>query len=111
MGLTDKTLTEVRELAQTLGIQDIFSKTRKKLEQEIALIQKPADIAPEPIVVDIVQAEEFPVDDVLKPFIDRGLRYRVDNGRWYMAHGERTDEGSLDMPIAHIVRCAEKILA
>lgn len=111
MGLVDKTLTEIRELAQSLGVQDIFGKTRKKLEQEINNKQLPEPVQSEPVQIDIIAAQELPVDDVLKPFIARGLHYMVQENRWYMAHGARTDEGSIDMPIAHIVRCAEKIMA
>lgn len=109
MGLEDKSVVELRELAQSLGVSNIFSKKKEILIQEISLKQSGEVTKPEPIKVDIVSSD-MPVDDALKPFIAMGLKYRVVDGRWYMEHDIRTDEGSVDMPILHVVRCAERIM-
>lgn len=104
-----KSLTEVRAIAQTLGISDIFSKTKAKLEQEISLKK-----APEPIVNTLVETPII-VNDLSHPpsldaFIARGLKYSERDGRWYMSFGERTDEGNLDVNELQLFRCAERIM-
>ena len=121
--LKDKSLHELRAIAQGYGIADIFSKDAVQLAQAIEL--KQVTMAPA-LEVPFVQpsydarlmtaapadiSDEKSVRELLQPLVDRGLHLSFDPERWYMAHGKRTDEGTMRMPLRVVLRCAEKLMA
>ena len=122
--LREKSVTDLRSIAQGYGISDLFSKDKNALIQAIELKQQ--DMQPEAKVV-IPRPEydarlmtkppskkirkEEDAYNLLKPYIDRGLVFTVDEERWYMRFKDKTDEGTKRMPLRVLLGCAEKLLA
>lgn len=120
--LRNKSMTDLRGIAQSFGVADIFKKDQNQLLQAIEIKQKelspvqPMDI-PKPAYdarlmtkppakkTDRQLAEEY-----LAPYVVRGLHIAYDEERWYMRCGKRTDEGTLRMPPAHLLKCAEQVM-
>lgn len=116
--MKSKSLIELRGIAQSLNIPDIFQKDQVQLIQAIELKQqgfmpKPEAAIPHVIIVDKAKdtTDTNAIKNMLEPFIQRGLHLSFDATRWYMKHGKRTDEGTLTMPLRVVLRCAEKIFA
>lgn len=112
-----KSLTELRALAQSLGVPDVFKKERNQLEQAVLLKQQEA--APKPIVVDIplpmyiptaVKASEYDIIPMITPYVSSGLKFRIEGDRWYMSIGKMTDEGTMLMPVRAILGCAQRLM-
>lgn len=120
--LQNKSLVELRGIAQSFGIANIFQMDAAQLRQQIELKQQ-GIAKPEPIVIPtpaydarlmteqpgkICELEE--VEELLAPYVQRGLHARFDDERWYFSHGKKTDEGTLRMPVRIILKCAEAVL-
>jgi len=120
--LRQKSIHELRGIAQSFGITDIFEKDAVRLAQEIELKQvklvPPPPILPEKPQYDARLMTKPPariskpmeITELLEPYIVLGLKVRMDEERWYFAYGEKTDEGPLRMPPRNILICAEKIM-
>lgn len=120
--LENKTLVELRGIAQSFNVDNIFQKDKNQLLQDISL--KRDSLIPEP-AINIPKPEydarlmsrppsrkstQREIEELLTPHISRGLRITFDNERWYMAIGKKTDEGTIRMPLATVLYCANKIL-
>ncbi len=122
MSLRDKSLTELRGIAQSFGVDDIFKVDNKKLIQMIALKQQalvptPKIEIPKPeydarlmTKPPSKKSEQVEAEKLLAPYIAKGLRVRFEDERWYMSYRNKTDEGTLRMPLRVVLRCAEKVL-
>lgn len=120
--LQKKSLTELRGIAQSFGIADLFQKDKIQLVQAIEMKQQ--GIAPAPKVTipkpeyDARLMTKAPsrmssrpeIEELLALYVARGLHVDYDNERWYMSFGKKTDEGTLRMPLRTILYCADKIL-
>lgn len=104
MGLNKQSVVKIRAIAQEAGIPDVFSKTKGEL---IAALNAKKPEAKE-ASLELPPKQE--AASFLQAVVDLGLAYRVDGQRWYMSFCGKTDEGSLDMPEAHIVACAERLV-
>lgn len=123
--LAKKSIHQLRAMAQAFGINDIFEKDARHLIQEIELKHAPTVRAP-------VQLPPLPAYDarlmtkppskrsncedlvaLMKPYITLGLKFSFDeNGeRWFMALRDRRDEGTMRMPLRHVVDAARRLLA
>lgn len=120
--MKNKSLHQLRGIAQSYAIPDIFAKDAKQLIQAIELKQQ--DMIPEP-AIEIKQPEYDPrlmtkvparksdqqaVKELLAPFVKLGMHLTFDQEHWYMRHDKKTDEGTLRMPLRVILRCAERIM-
>lgn len=120
--LENKSLVELRGIAQSFNIDDIFQKDKNQLLQAIslkreALIPEPKIVIPRPEYDARLmtkppsrKSDQQEIEELLKPHIARGLGVSFDEERWYMAHGKRTDEGTIRMPLSTVLYCANKIL-
>lgn len=123
MSLQDKSITELRTIAQGLGVAGILSKTSSQLisaieaKKETIFEVKPP--APETIIIDSRLRDAPPAEsvtedmllEVLLPFINRGLIVEFpDEYTWEMINGKRTDTGTMAQPLRNVVRCAERIM-
>lgn len=121
--LRDKPLVDLRGMAQAFGITDIFEKDATQLAQEIEQRRDRMadDVAPKLPERPIYDArlmwthrdkKSNPTDIVglLEQHITMGLKLSFDEERWYMAWGERNDEGTLRMPLRHVLDCAERVM-
>lgn len=122
--LSKKSLTELRGIAQSFDVADIFQKDQKQLIQAIEMKQQA--IAPAPKIeipkpeYDARLMNKPParlsdvqmIEELLAPYVARGLRLNFDeNGeRWFMSRGKMTDEGTVRMPPRHVLHCAEKMM-
>jgi len=120
--LRKKSLTDLRAIAQSYSIPDIFSKTDIQLIQAIELKQQ--EMLPKHVVEipkpeydarlmnkppsKISHVDE--IKELLKPYVERGLHVKFDHERWYMSHGKKTDEGTLRMPLRSVLNCADQIM-
>lgn len=122
MSLQGKTLTQLRGIAQSYGISDIFQKDQRHLIQAIEL--KQTDLQPKP-KIEIPKPEydarlmsrppsrksdRAQIEELLAPYVARGLRLSFSDEQWFMACGKKTDEGTIRMPLKIVLRCAERIL-
>lgn len=120
--MEDKSLHQLRGIAQSFGIKDIFSKTESQLKQEIelkqvALVAPPAPDVPKPpydarlmTKPPAKKSDQALLEEYLEPYIKRGLHVRFDEERWYFQYDKKTDEGTLRMPPRVVLQCADKIL-
>lgn len=123
--LRKKSLTELRGIAQSFGVADIFQKDKPQLVQAIEM--KQAGIAPAP-KVEIAKpaydarlmtkppsrrSDQQEVEELLQPYIQRGLLLSFDEHgeRWFMRFDKKTDEGTMRMPLRHVLLCANKVMA
>lgn len=120
--LSNKSQTELRGIAQMLGIADVFQKDKTQLIQAIELKQANMGTpAPAPVPQPEYDArlmtkspakrsDQASIEDVLKEHIARGLHLSFDDERWYMQLDRRTDQGTLRMPLRHVLYCANRIM-
>lgn len=120
--LRNKSLTELRGMAQSFGIADLFSMDAAQLAQAIELRQQ--DLVPpkpEPIdrpVYDARLMDKPParksdremLEEYLAPYVARGVVLTFDEENWYMRLGIKSDQGTLRMRPATAIRCAERLL-
>lgn len=119
--LERKSLSELREIAQSFGIGDIFEKTTTQLAQEIAIKHKPAPVKQElpkiPNDVRLTDAKPAAIGspqeivELLEPYIKRGLKLELHAETWDMHSGVKHDSGSMRMPLKHILMCARKVFS
>jgi hypothetical protein len=121
--LQKKSLTELRAIAQAFGVPDLFQKDKPHLIQ--AIETKQAGLAPAPkIEVPKPQydarlmtrppsqcSSREEMEELLAPYISRGLNVNYDEERWYMSFAKKTDEGTMRMPLRIVLHCAERLLA
>ncbi len=118
MGLDKKNMTELRGIAQSLGVKNVFSLKKSQLIDKIKIksSEVAADTTPPRVETIIIEIPQEPVREpdrlaeVLSEFISRGLRFNIKDTRWYMGFVGRTDEGGVDMPIRAIIKCAERLI-
>lgn len=120
MSLANKTITELRGIAMALSVPDVFSKDKAHLVQEIQARQESATRneskreVQQTYVINSRGKEQCcdaeALEKILQPLKDRGLHTRYDEDRWYFRCGQKSDEGTLMMPMLTAVRCAEKIM-
>lgn len=120
--LQQKSLTEIRAIAQALKVPDIFKKEKHHLIQAIELQQdilvpRPKIEIPKNVydarLMSHSPAEKSSreeLDELLVPYVQRGLKVRYDEERWYFSRDRKTDEGTLRMPLRVVLRCAERML-
>jgi hypothetical protein len=123
MTLLKKSLTDLRAIAQSYSIPDIFQKTNIQLIQAIELKQQ--DMLPKH-VTEIPKPEydarlmlkpparmsnRALIEEALQPYIERGLHVSFDDETWSMKFGKRSDTGTLRQPLRNILQCAGKVLA
>ena len=121
--LQDKSLIELRGIAQSLSIPDVFQKDKLQLVQAIEFKQQAVTVAPKiemprpPYDARLMTQAPAKIGDkdevwgMIEPLIKRGLHAKFDEERWYFSHGKKTDEGTLRMPLRNIIKCAEAVLA
>lgn len=122
--LQGKSLVQLRGIAQSYDIPDIFQKDERQLIQAIEL--KQASIQPD-AKVEIPKppydarlmlkppsnkTNRADIEEILAPHVSRGLRLTFDenNERWLMSFGKKTDEGTVRMPLRVVLRCANKVM-
>lgn len=122
--LEQRSLSEIRGIAQSLGIPDIFSKDAKHLLQDISLKR---DLATKPKITlpplppfDARMMDKSPsrrsnpkeIVEVLEPYIKLGLKLSFDEHgeRWYARYGERTDEAPTRMPLRQIILLIHRLM-
>lgn len=122
-GLTNKSIHDLRAIAQTFGVKDIFAKDQKRLIQDIEI--KTQDMIPKPMV-EIPKPEydarlmtrppakmstEESIMDLLEIHIRQGLKVTFpDPERWEMRFDGRTDTGNMRMPLRVVLGCAERLM-
>lgn len=123
MMLAGKSLVELRSIAQSYDIPDIFEMTDVQLRQAIeskaqVMAQSFAPKLPERPGYDARltawardrRAKPSEIMDVLQPHIALGLHVKIDEESWYMAYGERNDQGTIRMPLRTVLHCAERLM-
>lgn len=122
MTLRNKSVHQLRAIAQGYSIPDIFQMDDKQLIQAIELKQQ--DMIPEPALVIPAPAydarlmtkppsrlsDEAQIREILAPHVAAGLRVTFDPERWYLQWDKRTDEGTLRMPLRTVLHCANQIM-
>ncbi len=115
--LKKKSLTELRTIAQGLGVEDIFSKSLAHLKQEIE--KKHGELIPKEKIVIPVEYKTLPTGNIidkeelmelLQPYIARGLKVIISDETWKFSLGKRNDSGTLRMPVRIALKKAQEIL-
>lgn len=120
--LRKKSVHDLRTIAQSFGVTDIFEKDAVHLAQEIELKQQklipPPLVLPPPPDYDARLMTKPParrssmseITDLLAPYIKIGLKLTFDNEHWYMHSGVKNDCGTIRMPLRNILDCAVKVM-
>lgn len=116
-----QSLTELRGLAQSMGVKWSFSDDKNSLQQKIRLRQTdmlPAPALPVVPVPDDQRMRTMPpskvsnetlVRQMLEPYISRGLNVTFENNHFFFRYKERTDSGTLRQPPRVILKCAARL--
>ena len=116
--LNDKSLTELRTIANGLGIKDIFSKSPAVLIHDIE-VKHSALIPKEKIIVPIEyrlisstdMCDKDELLELLEPYIQRGLKVFIGDETWRFSFGNKNDSGTLRMPYKIALKKAAEVLA
>ena len=120
--LRKKSIHDLRVIAQSFGIADIFEKTANILSQEIELKQqkivKPVIELPSEPEYDVrlmtakpyAKASMDSAIEILEPYIKMGLKLKFDEEHWYMDYQTRNDMGTIRMPLRHMLRAAQRLM-
>ncbi len=121
--LRDKSLTDLRGIAQSYDIADIFQKDVAQLVQAIELRQeqlqpKPKVVIPKPAYdarlmtkIPAKKSEQQMIEELLEPYVTKGLKISFPEPEvWAMSFGKRNDTGSMRIPPRIILKCADKVL-
>ncbi len=120
--LCKKSIHDLRVMAQAFGISNIFEQTAERLAQEIELKQQnlvppKVPLPPKPeydarLMTKAPSRRSSAVDitNLLEPYIKMGLKLKFSEEQWFMAHGIKTDEGTIRMPLRHVLDCARKMM-
>lgn len=120
--LEQKSLHQLRSIAQGYNIPDIFAKTRQQLEQDISLKQTESIPKPEPKPVAVeydarlmsrppakICTREI-LEDLLSEHINRGLVLTFPTPEeWHMKLDRREDTGTMRQPPRNVLECANRI--
>jgi len=122
MALSSKTLTQLRGLAQSLGVADVFALDRNHLMQEIQRKQLEVSI-PARVEVPLPAydarlmtkppAKRMDIDELgklLAPYVELGLRVEFTPEMWKMTYNRKSDQGTLRMPPRVVLQCARKLM-
>lgn len=122
MSLNNKSLTQLRAIAQSYDVADIFQKDAILLIQAIELKQKGMIPAPK---IEILKPEydarlmtkipsrksvKHEIEELLAPYAARGLALSFDEENWFMSIGKKNDSGTIRQPLRQILRCADKLM-
>lgn len=118
--LASKSLVELRGIAQSLGLPDIFTSSKTHLVQAIEhKISAGGEavresLPPARIVVELDQApgesgDRAAIRRALEPYIARGLRLSFSDYGWMIDMAGRHDEGCWGVPLRVICACAEVV--
>lgn len=122
--LRDRSIHELRGMAQAFGVADIFEKDIPHLIQDIELRQQTLAPAPVPLpplpdydarLMTKPPSKRSVPDDVvtlLEPYITRGLRFTIDDNAetWAMQFNKVTDSGTMRMPMRHLLEAARRVM-
>ena len=118
MSLNKKTLTELRGIAQNMGLIPRYDVGREQLLQDISMYVA-AKVAPpeKPIQINILQGSDTGVlrqDDILhalRGFIELGVNISFpDEHTWMMECNGRQDTGTMSMGMWNVIQCARDIV-
>lgn len=121
--LHKKSIHDLRAIAQSYAIPDIFAKTQAQLIQAIELKQQ--DMVPK--ADNTIARPEYDarlmtkapartsdraeIVGLLREHIARGLHVTFpEPERWHMQWGKREDTGTTRMPLRTVLKCAEEIM-
>lgn len=120
--LRNKSIHDLRVIAQSFGVTDIFEKDAIHLAQEIELKQQRL-IPPPPVIIPKPEYDArlmtkpparrsttIAATELLAPYIQRGLKLSFTEETWSMAFGTKNDCGSLRMPLRNMIICAQKVM-
>lgn len=121
--LKGKTLTQLRGIAQSFGIKDIFALDEVKLRQQIEMRQ--SDLNPAPKIE--VKQPEYDSRLMLRPpdkhmtaaqahewvkeYVAKGLKFRTTEEQWFMSFDKKNDQGTLRMPPRVLLKCAAQVMS
>ncbi len=118
MSLEKKSLTQLRSIAQSMGIVPDFADDKAQLLQKIAeyTTEKVAEPV-RPVQVNInypaesnVLTQEM-IQEAVKPFQDFGLRVSFPDARtWEMHCNDKHDSGTMAMSLWSVVQCAKSVI-
>lgn len=123
--LRTKSVHDLRIIAQSFSVADIFEKDAVHLAQEIELKQQklippPVILPPQPeydarlmTKLPANRASPMEVTDLLTPYLEMGMKLSFDENaeHWTMSSGKKADTGTLRMPLRAILHCAAKVVA
>jgi hypothetical protein len=119
--LKDKSLTQLRGIGQSYGLSNIFQKDANQLRQEIEDKQQAVLPKQEPIpkpeydarLMTKIPSKRSPrqeAEELLAPYVKRGLHVSYDDECWYMKFGVKDDSGTLRMPLRVLLSRADMIM-
>lgn len=123
MSLRDKSLHELRAIAQGYGVDKLFELSYDRLVQEIELAQEemmpaPAVEVPMPqydarlmLKAPSRKSSKEEVEQMLQPFFALGMHLTwMNDEEWRMQLGAKENTGTIRQPLRNIVKCAQEII-
>ena len=121
--MQNKSITELRGIAQSMGCVWGFADDAPTLIQKIELKRDLTVPPAKPVEIPLPPdqrlrsrppskvSDEQLILNLLKPYIDRGLRitFSEDGQSWEMMFNKKTDTGTMRQPPVNVLRCAERL--
>lgn len=120
--LEERSLTELRTIAQGLSVDFDFGTDKKHLMQKIrdrSISIMPQPLETMPVIDEPERLRAIPpsknlsreaISEALKPYLARGLKLSFNGDVWEMRRGEKVDTGNVRVPLRVLVGCAEAVL-
>lgn len=122
--MRNKSITELRGIAQAMGCVWSFADDIDFLIQKIELKRDTVVPAPKPVEIPLPPDQRLrsrppaKVSDrsiimgLMQPYIDRGIAFTItdDEQCWDMKYNRKSDSGTMRQPPANILKCAERLL-
>ncbi len=118
--LEEKSIVELRSLAQTLGAKFTFSDNKSVLIKSIRAVSEASAPRALPFVNPTGPTAATPLDvraqqaivDALDEYCKKGLHLSFPSpNTWHMERGIKKDSGNTAMPVKDIVVCARNLMA
>ncbi len=121
MAQPPKSITQLRGLAQSMGVKWSFADDIAALKQKIAMRQ--TELVPPPPLPVVAPpedqrlrvkppsrvSEERALLELLAPYISLGLRVEIKDDIWSMKRGDITDTGTMRQPLRNVLGCARRM--
>ena len=109
--LMGKTRFSLVQMLRMMGADAGANETKESIIQRILLFQRQEFREDKkPVKAEIKPVEAKELTSRLLPYLNGGMKLKIEDNTWEISFEDRKDSGTLSMPIEAIVRCAKYLM-